>query len=115
MPVCDFSSFSEGHYVTKKFFIRFRLLEAIFFFVFIPSNLPMIKIMGVKFFCGLGLSKVMTSYLTVSEFFFLQNMTFYLPLKRKFNADQLLLKKLRLKMYGTEAMTSYSDVIVKVL
>ena len=65
--------------------------------------------MGVKFFSGLGLSKVMTSYLTVSD------MTFYIPLKRKLNVDQLLLKELGLKMYGTEAMTSYSDVTVKVL
>ena len=30
------SQSSEGHYVTKKFFIRFRLLGAIFLFVFIP-------------------------------------------------------------------------------
>ena len=68
---------SEGHYVTKRLFIRFRLLEAIFLFLFIPWNLLMRKIMSVKFFRGLGLSKVMTSYLTVSELFFLQNMTLY--------------------------------------
>ena len=108
-------SASEGHNVTKKFFVRFRLLEAIFLFVFIPWNLPMINFMGVKFFRGLVLSKVMTSYLTESKYFFLQNMTFYIPLERKFNADQLLIKDLGLKMYRTEVMTSYSDVRVEAL
>ena len=47
-----FKSISEGHYVTKKFFFRFRLLEAIFLFIFVPWNLLIIKIMGVKFFRG---------------------------------------------------------------
>ena len=98
--------FSEGHYVTKKFFVRFQLLEAIFLFALIPSNLPMRKIMAVKFFRNLGLSEMMTSYLTVSEFFSLQNMTFYIPLERKFNADQVLIRNLGLNMYGTEVMTS---------
>ena len=83
--------FSEDHYVTKKFFVRFRLLEAIFLFVFIPWSLLMIKIISVKFFRSLKLSEAMTSYLTTSEFFFLKNMTF--------NADQLLIKYLGLKTY----------------
>ena len=42
-------------------------------------------------------------------------MTFYVPLARKFNADQFLIKDLELKMCGTEVMSSYSDVTVKVL
>ena len=54
----------------------------------------------------------MTSYLTVSEFFPLQITTFYLSLERKFNADQLLVKDLVLKMYGTKVMSSYSDISV---
>ena len=56
----------------------------------------------------------MTSYLTVSEFFFLQNMTFYILLERKFDAGQFLIKDLQLKIYGTEGMTSYSDNIVSI-
>ena len=91
--------------MSQKFFVRFQLLEAILSFVFIPWKLPMIKIMGVTFFRGLGLSKVMTSYLTGSEFF-LQNITFYIALERKFNADQLLIKDLGLNMYETEVMKS---------
>ena len=48
-------------------------------FLIVRSNLfvciyslepPWIKMMGVKFFRGLGLTKVMMSYLTVSEFFY---------------------------------------------
>ena len=39
-------------------------------------------------------------------------MTFYIRLKRKFDASQFLAKNLRLKMYGTEGMTPYSDIIV---
>ena len=42
-------------------------------------------------------------------------MTFYIPLERKFNADQLLIKDLVLKVYGTEAISSYIDVLVNVL
>ena len=91
--------------MSQKFFVRFQLLQAILSFVFIPWKLPMIKIMGVTFFRGLGLSKVMTSYLTESEFF-LQNITFYIALERKFNADQLLIKDLGLNMYETEVMKS---------
>ena len=48
--------------------------------------------MAVKLFRDLGLRKVMTPYLTVSELFFFQNMTFYIQLERKFNDDQLLIK-----------------------
>ena len=47
-----FKGISEGHYVTKKFFFRFQLLEAIFLFIFVPWNLLIIKIMCVKFFRG---------------------------------------------------------------
>ena len=39
-------------------------------------------------------------------------MTFYIPLERKFNADQFLTKDLEIKMYRTDIMISYSDVIV---
>ena len=42
-------------------------------------------------------------------------MTFGIPLERKFNADQLLIKDLGLKMYGTEVMSSYSDATVNIL
>ena len=42
-------------------------------------------------------------------------MTFYIPLERKFNVDQLFIKDLGLKMYETEVMTSYNDVTVNVL
>ena len=42
----------------------------------------------------------------------LQNMILYIPLERKFDADRFLAKDLKLKMYGAEVMTSYSDVIV---
>ena len=41
-------------------------------------------------------------------------MTFYIPLKRKFDANQFLAKGLGLKIYGTEGMTSYSDIIVDI-
>ena len=39
-------------------------------------------------------------------------MTFYIPLKRTFDASQFLTKDLGLKIYGTESMTPYSDIIV---
>ena len=39
-------------------------------------------------------------------------MTFYIPLERKFNADQFLTKDLEFKMYRTDTVISYSDVIV---
>ena len=39
-------------------------------------------------------------------------MTFYIPLERKFNADQFLTKDLEFKMYRTDIVISYSDVIV---
>ena len=39
-------------------------------------------------------------------------MTFYIPLERKFNADQFLTKDLEIKMYRTDITISYSDVIV---
>ena len=35
-------------------------------------------------------------------------------LKRKSDADQLLTKDVGLKIYGTEGMTSYSDIIVSI-
>ena len=41
-------------------------------------------------------------------------MTFYIPLKRKFDASQYLTKDLGLKIYGTESMTSCSDIIVSI-
>ena len=41
-------------------------------------------------------------------------MTFYIPLERKFDADQFLTKNLGLKMYGTEVMTLYNNVIVSI-
>ena len=44
----------------------------------------------------------------------LQNKTFYIPLERKFDDDQFLTKDFGLKMYGTEVMVSYSDVIVRI-
>ena len=46
--------------------------------------------------------------------YLLQNMTFYIPLERKFDADQFLTKNLGLKMYGTEVMTLYNNVIVSI-
>ena len=42
-------------------------------------------------------------------------MAFYIPLERKFNAEQLLIKNLGLKIYKTEVMTSYNDVTVNVI
>lgn len=85
---------SEGHYVTKNFFIRFQLLEAMFFFIFIPWNLQMIKNTVVMIFTGLGLSNVMTSNLTMGEFFLLQNKTFFILFERKFNANQLVIENI---------------------
>ena len=85
---------SEGHYVTKNFFIRFQLLEAMFFFIFIPWNLQMIKNTVVMIFTGLGLSNVMTSNLTMGEFFLLQNKTFFILFERKFNANQLVVENI---------------------
>ena len=41
-------------------------------------------------------------------------MTFYIPLKRKVDADQFLTKDLALKVYGTEGITPYSDIIVNI-
>ena len=41
-------------------------------------------------------------------------MTFYIPLKRKFDADQFLTKDLWLKIYKNEDITSYSDIIVSI-
>ena len=41
-------------------------------------------------------------------------MTFYIPLERKVNADQLSIKDLGLKMYGIEGMMSYSDITVRI-
>ena len=41
-------------------------------------------------------------------------MTFYIPLKRKLDDSQVLTKDLELKIYGTEGMMSYSDIIVNV-
>ena len=46
--------------------------------------------------------------------YLLQNMTFFIPLERKFDADQFLTKNLGLKMYGTEVMTLYNNVIVSI-
>ena len=48
------------------------------------------------------------------NFFPIQIMTFYILLERQFNADQLFIKDLGLKMYGTEVM-SYGDVTVNAL
>ena len=39
-------------------------------------------------------------------------MTFYIPLERKSDADQFLIKDLELKMYRPKVMMPYSDVIV---
>ena len=41
-------------------------------------------------------------------------MTFHIPLKGKFDADQFLTKDLGLKIYRTEGMTSYSNIIVNI-
>ena len=41
-------------------------------------------------------------------------MTFYIPLKRKFDASQFLTKDLGLKIYKTEGMASYSDIILSI-
>ena len=44
----------------------------------------------------------------------LEKTTLYIPLERKFDADQFLRKDLGLKIYRTEVMTSYSDAIVSI-
>ena len=44
----------------------------------------------------------------------LHSMTFYILLERKFDADQFLRKDLGLKMYGTEVVMSYNDIIVSI-
>ena len=41
-------------------------------------------------------------------------MTLYIPLKRKFDASEFLTKDLGLKIYETEGMTSYRDIIVSI-
>ena len=41
-------------------------------------------------------------------------MTFYTLLKGKFNAGSFLTKDFKLKIWGTEGMTSYRDIIVSV-
>ena len=41
-------------------------------------------------------------------------MTFCIPLERKFEGIQFLTMDLRLKMYGTKVMTSYSDIIASI-
>lgn len=65
-----------------------------FFFIFIPWNLQMIKNTAVMIFTGLGLSNVMTSNLTMGEFFLLQNKTFFILFERKFNANQLVVENI---------------------
>ena len=44
----------------------------------------------------------------------LHSMTFYILLERKFDADQFLRKDLGLKMYVTEVVMSYNDIIVSI-
>ena len=65
-----------------------------FFFIFIPWNLQMIKNTAVIIFTDLGLSNVMTSNLTMGEFFLLQNKTFFILFERKFNANQLVVENI---------------------
>ena len=54
----------------------------------------MIKNTVVMIFTGLGLSNVMTSNLTMGEFFLLQNKTFFILFERKFNANQLVVENI---------------------
>ena len=57
---------------------------------------------------------IVTSGWTSLRNYPLQNMTFYIPLERKRDADQFLTKDLGLKMYRAKVMMSDNDIVVSI-